>query len=167
MTTVAIIGAGLSGLVAARCLADAGLSVVIFEKSRGTGGRMATRRADGEISFDHGAQYFTVRNPEFRERVEAWIKTGIVAAWPNTAAGQRVVVLKDGKLESESGSVDRFVGVPAMNSVCKHLATGLDIRKQVRVARVVQVDGTVRLIDDLRQTLGRQHAVQPGEVDLG
>lgn len=63
---VAIVGAGMAGLSCARALVEAGLKVAVFDKARGAGGRMATRR--GELaSFDHGAQYFTARSPDFAE----------------------------------------------------------------------------------------------------
>ena len=63
MPSVAIIGAGMSGLAAARVLSDAGYAVTIFEKSRGVGGRAATRRRAGFI-YDHGAQYIRQGNPD-------------------------------------------------------------------------------------------------------
>ena len=65
----AVIGAGMGGLAAARRLGAAGRSVTLFDKSRGLGGRMATRRAGG-FRFDHGAQYFATRGERFRELVE-------------------------------------------------------------------------------------------------
>jgi renalase len=61
---VAVIGAGFAGLTAARELANAGLAVTIIEKSAGLGGRMATRHTSS-LAFDHGAQYFAARVPEF------------------------------------------------------------------------------------------------------
>ncbi|WP_396431657.1 FAD-dependent oxidoreductase, partial [Limnohabitans sp.] len=66
MTTqhIAIIGVGLAGVTSARTLRQAGHNVTLFEKSRGLGGRMSTR-ASAFGSFDHGAQYFTVRDPRF------------------------------------------------------------------------------------------------------
>ncbi|GCE13341.1 NAD(P)/FAD-dependent oxidoreductase [Tengunoibacter tsumagoiensis] len=60
--SIAIIGAGMSGLAAAHTLRDAGLSVHLFEKSRGPGGRATTRQRDGFI-YDGGAQYFKEGNP--------------------------------------------------------------------------------------------------------
>lgn len=62
---IAIIGSGLAGLTAARTLMQAGHEVTVFEKSRGVGGRMSTRQTEFG-SFDHGAQYFTVRDDRFR-----------------------------------------------------------------------------------------------------
>jgi renalase len=56
---IAIIGAGIAGLACAQRLQDGGCSVTLFDKGRGAGGRMATRRVTtpfGEIAFDHGAQ---------------------------------------------------------------------------------------------------------------
>lgn len=61
---IAIIGAGMAGVSAGRVLADSGHSVTLFEKSRGCGGRCATKRWEGHI-VDHGAQYFTMRHPDF------------------------------------------------------------------------------------------------------
>ena len=59
---VAVIGAGMAGLAAARTLAAAGHAVQVFDKGRGIGGRLSTRRTDYG-AFDHGAQYATVRDP--------------------------------------------------------------------------------------------------------
>jgi predicted NAD/FAD-dependent oxidoreductase len=50
---VAVVGAGIAGLVAARDLTGAGHDVVVIEKSRGLGGRMAARRLEGTV-LDHG-----------------------------------------------------------------------------------------------------------------
>jgi hypothetical protein len=68
---IAVIGAGISGLTAARTLQDQGHRVTVFEKLRSPGGRAATRRIN-ELQFDHGAQYFTARDPAFRRAVAAW-----------------------------------------------------------------------------------------------
>ena len=82
----AVIGAGMAGLAAARRLSDAGRSVTVFDKSRGLGGRMATRRAGG-FRFDHGAQYFTARSPRFVALVENLMAGGLVARWGEDHVG--------------------------------------------------------------------------------
>ncbi len=114
---IAIIGAGLAGLACAARLARAGQSVSLFDKGRGPGGRMSSRRVAtdaGEAGFDHGAQYFTVRDDGFRAQVDAWHHDGLVAPWP--AAGP-----------------DCWVGTPAMNAPVKRLAASASVRWNTRV----------------------------------
>ena len=101
---VAIIGAGIAGLAAARLLREAGIGCTIFDKSRGLGGRMATRRT-GDFSFDHGAQYFTARGPRFRALVDEWSAVGHAAPWYD-----------DGVM----------VGAPGMTAPAWAMAAGLD-----------------------------------------
>ena len=74
--TVAVVGAGLSGLVAAKRLADSGRSVVVIDKGRSVGGRLATRRIH-DATLDHGAQFFTVRSAEFAAFVDVGEPLGI------------------------------------------------------------------------------------------
>ncbi|QDU69195.1 protoporphyrinogen oxidase [Planctomycetes bacterium Pla86] len=129
---MAVIGAGIAGLAAARSLSRAGLSVVVFDKGRGPGGRTSTRRAE-PVSFDHGAQYFTARDERFRAAVATWTEAGLVAPWKG-----RIATLGSAGSASTSGSVERLVGVPGMNAVAKHLARGLDVRCGVRVAALAE-----------------------------
>ena len=75
-----VIGAGISGLFAANRLQTEGLEVLVLDKGRGLGGRMATRRISSGV-FDHGAQFFTVKNEIFLSFVNDWIENGIVKPW--------------------------------------------------------------------------------------
>lgn len=77
---VTIVGAGLSGLIAAHELASTGVTVDVLDKGLGVGGRLATRRIAG-ATLDHGAQFFTVRGPRFREFVDDAIDAGVVDVW--------------------------------------------------------------------------------------
>ena len=139
---VAVIGAGTSGLMCARTLADHGVPVVVFEKSRGVGGRMATRRSDDGIAFDHGAQYFTVRDERFNRYVQSWQHDGIVDCWEG-----RIRRLRDGQVEVSSTDTQRFVGVPSMTAVCKHLAVDIDVTLGLEVAHLVSQEGLWQLAD--------------------
>ena len=71
---------GLAGLTAADILHRAGRDVLVVDKGREVGGRMASRRI-GEATFDHGAQFFTAKDPGFAEVVAQWNDSGIVAEW--------------------------------------------------------------------------------------
>ena len=110
---VAIVGAGLSGLVAGRRLVDAGVDVTLVDKGRAPGGRLATRRI-GDATLDHGAQFFTVRTPAFQRQVDDWIGRGLVSIWSHGFV-------------SDDGHA-RYVAVNGMNSLAKDLAVGLDVR---------------------------------------
>lgn len=120
---VLIVGAGLSGLAAARALRDHGVSTIVLDKGRGVGGRMATRRlSDGTIA-DHGAQFFTARDPRFFALVEQWLRAGEASEWSRG-------------FEEPFDGHPRYRGVRSMNALAKQLATGLDVRLQTRVQRV-------------------------------
>lgn len=138
---IAIIGAGIAGLSAARPLKAAGHEVVLFDKGRGPGGRLSTRRAEtplGECRWDHGAQYFTARSPAFRAEVERLVQAGQVSAWAPDIAR---IKLKSGErqieVEPASGRDEAiYVGAPAMNSLIKALAEGLSISWGRRVSDI-------------------------------
>ncbi len=72
---IAIIGTGIAGLSAARALKDAGHVVQLFDKSRGSGGRMSSKRSDAG-ALDMGAQYFTARDRRFVNEVQRWQSNG-------------------------------------------------------------------------------------------
>ena len=120
---ITVIGAGLSGLVAARSLASSGHSVVVLDKGRGVGGRLATRRI-GEAVCDHGAQFFTVRDPKFQALVDGWLAAGVVRVWCHGFG-------------AEQDGFPRYVGSAGMTSIAKHLATGLDVRTSSLVFSVL------------------------------
>lgn len=146
--SIAVIGAGVSGLTAARILQDHGHTVTVFEKSRGRGGRAATRRAD-DLQFDHGAQYFTARNPVFRQQVDAWQENGVVEPW-RASIGRLV----NGEILASPDSTERFVAAPGMNALGRHLAQSLDVRTETRVAPFHQRDDRWALLDGNGDALG-------------
>jgi len=136
---IAVIGAGIAGLTAARELSGAGRAVVVFDKGRGVGGRLSTRRTD-HGPFDHGAQYVTARDPAFRAALADWTAAGVAARWEG-----RVVRLSPGG--SDPDPRDRHVGVPGMSALPRHLARGLsDVRTGVRIDRIVGAPGAWTLV---------------------
>ncbi|GAB4192529.1 MAG: NAD(P)/FAD-dependent oxidoreductase [Wenzhouxiangellaceae bacterium] len=132
MTTVAIIGAGLSALSAARWLAQTGCNVALFEKSRGPGGRLSTRR-ESWGQFDQGAQYFTARDHRFLTQLEHWRERGVVAPW-----AFEPMVWKQGELSASPDRQQRWVGIPGMSALSRDLASGLHIHSQLRIVALRQ-----------------------------
>jgi predicted NAD/FAD-dependent oxidoreductase len=135
-TDVAVVGAGICGLLAAKTLTAGGYRVIVFDKGRGFGGRLATRRID-EAVFDHGAQYFTARDPGFRALVRNWVESGIVRPWATGFA------LSDGKFKEDGEQ--RYCGVSGMTGIAKHLAHGVDVRLQAKVDRLSVHDGVWKI----------------------
>jgi photolyase PhrII len=119
---VAVIGAGISGLAAARTLQDQGWDVTVFDKGRGPGGRASTRREGESLTFDHGAPYFSLTDPRFTLTVQSWVRDGVAARWNAACA----VIQHHGP--QPRTLTDRYVGVGGMNTLAKHLAHGLTIR---------------------------------------
>jgi predicted NAD/FAD-dependent oxidoreductase len=127
---IGIVGAGMAGLACAEQLAADGHTLILLDKGRGPGGRMSTRRiatSMGEAAFDHGAQYFTVRDAGFRTRVKRWMAAGCVAPWP--AAG-----------------ADAYVGVPGMNAPIRDMAAAFAVQWGVRVTALVPSAGGWQLL---------------------
>jgi predicted NAD/FAD-dependent oxidoreductase len=122
---IIVVGAGLSGLMAAHELVGHGHDVVVFDKGRGIGGRLATRRIE-DATLDHGAQFFTVRSDEFAAHVQAWLDAGVVHEWCKGFADV------DGH--------PRYVGSKGMSSVAKYLAQGLDVRLNTLVFSLTRTD---------------------------
>jgi predicted NAD/FAD-dependent oxidoreductase len=109
-----VVGAGIAGLLAARELQRAGHEVVVFDKGRGPGGRLATRRIAG-ARLDHGAQFFTVRDDEFARQVHDWTTAGLVYEWCRG-------------FDTPADGHPRYAVRGGMNALAKHLARGLDVR---------------------------------------
>jgi predicted NAD/FAD-dependent oxidoreductase len=142
VSDIVVVGAGLSGITAARSLQAKGHKVVVLDKGRGLGGRMATRRistSDGLTAvFDHGAQFFTVRDQQFQKLVDEWITDGIVREWC------RGFVAEDGH--------PRYVVNNGMTALTKHIAQNLDVRTSTLVFAVKPCDADPKkwtvVIDD-------------------
>lgn len=144
--TVAVIGAGLAGLACALQLQNAGYTVTVFEKSRGVGGRMSTRRMSDSHDHgvpvnwqcDHGAQYFTARDPLFIKQIDDWIAQGIVDIWSPVIHSFGI---KPDQQTQHSGNILRYVGVPGMTAPARELARHLSVRSQQRVTSIRQHAG--------------------------
>jgi len=131
----AIIGGGVTGLAAARELAGAGAAVTVFDKGRGFGGRLSTRRVEvgGEtLRFNHGASAVHVSDGAFREAVADYVAEG-AAVWR---------------------AEDRVAGAPFMSDLVAAMGDGLDVRFETAVSGVELGGGGWRLVDAEGHELG-------------
>lgn len=145
---VAIIGAGMAGITCAHALQAAGCSPVVFEKSRGIGGRLASRRTSEGEHFDHGAQYITARAPDFQQLLHALAGDGSAAAW-----------LPLDSSRSTAPPQPWMVGTPGMSALLKPLAAVLDIRTETTLTGLHRSATGWQLHSAAQATLGPFDAV--------
>lgn len=137
-TDILIVGGGLSGLMAAHVLTDAGLSVVLVEKADRVGGRLFTHRIGETSRADLGAQFFTARSPRFRAMVEEWLEKGFIFEWAQSWS--------DGSAAAPTGNpYPRYAAQDGMGTLARHLARGLDTRTVHPVAAVRTMNGGWRI----------------------
>ena len=89
---------------------------------------MATRRVGGG-NFDHGAQFFTVRDERFAGLVEGWLGAGVATEWARGFA--------DGEGRPNEDGHPRYRGTEGMTSIPNYIARGLDVRTGERVVKVI------------------------------
>lgn len=140
-----VVGSGVAGATAAHALSATGASVLVLEKSRGLGGRCATRRLDGGVRIDHGAQYVTARDNRFRARLEAWRATGEVAVWTQ---GVDHWTRTSGLQRSSGGGHARYVAPEGMSRLGALMLGDVAVTRKTRVASVVPDASAWRVVDE-------------------
>ncbi|MEB0109231.1 NAD(P)/FAD-dependent oxidoreductase [Pseudomonas sp. MH9.3] len=138
---IAIIGTGIAGLSAARALRDAGQVVHLFDKSRGSGGRMSSKRSDAG-ALDMGAQYFTARDRRFVNEVQRWQSNGWAEQWK-----PQLYNSKAGQLTPSPDEQIRWVGTPRMSAITRALLDDLPVTFGCRITDVFQGEQHWNLLD--------------------
>ncbi|HBX66608.1 MAG TPA: hypothetical protein DEG32_10795, partial [Balneolaceae bacterium] len=128
---IAVIGAGISGLTAGRELANAGHEVVVYEKSGGYGGRLATRYAgkNNQEKLDHGVSFFTAESQEFKGLVSELSSKGILTAWEGNYAHRD----EEGEITFRDNESPYYYAPKGMNTIGKYLGRNLDIHLKEKV----------------------------------
>ncbi|WP_299741567.1 NAD(P)/FAD-dependent oxidoreductase [uncultured Rossellomorea sp.] len=148
MTTkeVIIIGGGLSGIMAARTLIENGITdILIIEKSKSVGGRLATRRIQ-KGKADHGAQFFTVRSAGLQKDVENWLQSGWIKRW-------------------FGNPYPRYTSVNGMNALAQKLAETLPINLNTKVFSIRDGrDGPLEVVLDNGEKIIGEHIIVTAPV---
>ncbi|MEH1969282.1 NAD(P)/FAD-dependent oxidoreductase [Nostoc sp.] len=131
MTDIVVIGAGIAGLVCAQELSQAGYSVLVVEKSRGLGGRLATRRLHGTCA-DHGACYLNPKGELLGRFVEILRSRHILEVWTEEV----YELTADAPLSEPKNRSPRYVAPGGMSAIAKSLAPGLEILLNQRVVGI-------------------------------
>lgn len=126
---IAVVGAGMAGLACAREIARADARVTVFERSRGLGGRLGTRR-QGDFAFDHGAQFVTARSRPFVKYLGIAARAGVAREWAPR-------MMEDDR--AWDAPIDRWhVGAPGMSAIVRPLARGIELQTGVGVHELLQ-----------------------------
>lgn len=150
---IAIIGAGIAGLAAAQALDAAGLPLRLFDKARGSGGRLSSKRSEAG-SLDLGATYFTARDRRFATAVRDWQARGWIAEWRPALYEAR-----HGQLGPSPDSQERYVGTPRMSALTRGLLGELPATFGCRIREATRRDGRWWLVDEQGERHGPFAAV--------
>jgi predicted NAD/FAD-dependent oxidoreductase len=128
---VLVVGTGIAALAAGERLRAAGRDVVLVDKARGVGGRLATRRL-AEGNCDHGVPSFRVEGEDFRHATLPWLKEGVAKTWARLASGASPL---------PTPAATELVGVPGMTALAKAMAKSLPaVDLDVKLDRVAVRD---------------------------
>lgn len=145
---IAIIGTGIAGVSAAQALQAAGHSIHLFDKSRGSGGRMSSKRSDAG-ALDMGAQYFTARDRRFASAVQQWQADGHVAEWTPLLYN-----FHGGKLSLSPDEQVRWVGTPRMSAITRAMLGDMPVTFSCRITEVFRAEQHWNLLDADGQSHG-------------
>ena len=135
---IIIIGAGMAGLMAGRILSQAGRDVLILDKGRRIGGRMASRR-DAGLLFNHGAQFVTAHSPVFSALCDRASDKGVIEKWPL------------------SGRDNGYSGRPSMRDIASFVGANLTVQQEAEIAHITQSQNSFILQSKSGETYHCQH----------
>ncbi len=138
---VGIIGAGISGLACARDLQQHGYDVVLFEKSRGPGGRAATRRKDGFV-WDIGATSIAPRGKRIEKVILQELPTEELVEITKPIFEHHNLRVTPGDSRK---NVRRYTYRSGISKLGKLLAEGLDVRCETQVDGIERVGARYRV----------------------
>ena len=152
MSTIAIIGAGCSGLAAAHILRDTGHKVTLFEKSNGVGGRAATRQRS-DFTYDDGAQYIKQGSPASVTLITERFRS------PDLIDIEKPVWIFDGSNHIQEGDTTQNAEPKwnyrhGLNTLPQLMANGQEIRFGTEITRLRQTRQGWELFNDVENSEG-------------
>lgn len=162
---IAVIGAGVAGLTCAKQLQDRGFDVVVLDKSRGLGGRVATRRLHN-TRVDHGLPFWEIQGPFSSKLTQGLAAKKLLQPW-----GDRLYQMRDDNSLVRLPSAQRYITPDGINAIAKVLAARLKVQRQFRAIKLT-VDPAAQIwhIDSENDSIQAQGVVlaipAPQAIDL-
>jgi renalase len=153
-TDIAIIGAGTSGSFIAYQLERAGMDCIVFEKSRGQGGRCSRRQLDNTINLDIGSPDFFVdrsNNQDLTKHIDTWVKKGSLQSWSYQASNFHSI--------DQCETVTSLCGAPSMNNWHKSLTERVRVQSHCQISSLTQQGQYWQLNDEKGHRVGRAKKV--------
>ncbi|MFO7765393.1 MAG: FAD-dependent oxidoreductase [Pelovirga sp.] len=138
----AVIGAGMAGVTSARRLSEQGMTVTLFDKSKGTGGRLSSRSWQGGW-IDHGAPYFAARSDAFTTYLETHLDAQVMQLWQAQISGLPAPDESPG-----------YIGVPRNSSITRAMFGDINFQPSTRIARLEREGNRWLLFNDGESLLG-------------
>ena len=136
---IGIVGAGLSGLVAGRELTRAGHQVIVLEKEKSEGGKLASKKIGNNSIVDYGTGYFTISSPEFQSFADEMEEKGIITPWADSFG------LYDGAKQHDvnpNKDYDSYYSAPdGMNEIIRYLSRWVDVKLDTKVGGLTHIGG--------------------------
>ncbi len=132
---IVVIGAGMAGLVVAQQLHHAGYQVLVVEKSRGLGGRLATRRFDHSCA-DHGTPFLEPISDLLQPLVQVLVDRGQVVPWSDRVYS----IGADHQLQVSTQWCPYYIAPTGMSAIAKLIAVDLNIWLNHRVNGISLTD---------------------------
>lgn len=137
---IAVIGAGMAGLTATQILSQTGFSVDVFDKGRAVGGRMSSRRTEWGY-LDHGCQYFTIKDPLFKEFLQKY--DSLIRVWEG-----RFFSWANGNFHRITEEKSRYLPTERMNNLCRQMASEANVFLNTRIVDLTKQDDLWILTDE-------------------
>lgn len=139
-TKIAVIGAGMAGLTVSNILSQKGFSVDVFDKGRGVGGRMSSRRTQWGY-LDHGCQYFTVKDPLFEQFLQEY--SSLITVWQG-----RFFTWVEGHFQVMEAEKNRYLPTVRMNNLCRQMASQVNVSLSTPIVSLARQNDHWILTDD-------------------
>ncbi|AFZ35947.1 FAD dependent oxidoreductase [Stanieria cyanosphaera PCC 7437] len=144
---IAIVGAGLAGLTCAQHLQQQRYKVIVVDKSRGVGGRVATRRIN-KTCVDHGLSFLEIQGKQTEELIQQLTQANILKLWDG-----KIYQLDSQNNLKPTPPIKSYIVPQGINTIAKYLARGLEVKRQFQVTAIKSIENIWQILTESNQEI--------------